>query len=244
MNTPSPEPRYAIYFVPGAETELYRFGASVLGYDCYTGQANTLIDGADASSWTGFVRDPRVYGFHATLKPPFYLAKGLTEADIEAAVLDFASNHPAVLVGEVAVRELGSFIALVPKNPRPLLDQLAQTCVRDFDRFRSAMSEQERVRRLAPSLSDRQIENLYRWGYPYVFEDFRFHMTLTGSLSLPKRSKALQLLCEKFEQMPGATSLTVDQIVVARQVDKSSPFKVVQSAPLGQSPYRPFAYSC
>jgi putative phosphonate metabolism protein len=236
MNTPRPEPRYAIYFVPGADSELYRFGASVLGYDCYAGRDGALIDGADATSWAEFVREPRVYGFHATLKAPFYLAKGSNEGNLERAVLDFAADHPTVLVGELAVRELGSFIALVPKTPRPLLDRLAQACVQELDRFREPMSGAERERRLAADLSGRQIENLERWGYPYVFEDFRFHMTLTGSLPLPERSRALRFLCNKFEQMIGATPLTVDQIVLARQVDKSARFQVVRQGALGRSP--------
>jgi putative phosphonate metabolism protein len=244
MNTSGPEPRYAIYFVPGTDSELYRFGASVLGYDCYTGRDIALIDGADASSWSEFVREPRIYGFHATLKAPFYLAKGSNEADLERAVLDFAADQPAVLVGELAVRELGSFIALVPKAPRPLLDRLAQACVREFDRFREPMSSSERKRRLAADLNARQIENLERWGYPYVLEDFRFHMTLTGSLPLPERNRALRFLCNKFEQMPGAMSLTIDRIVLARQIDKSAHFQVIRPGVLGQSSCRPYAYSC
>lgn len=243
MNTTGSEPRYAIYFVPGADSALYRFGTSVLGYDCYIGRDIALIDGADASSWAEFVREPRVYGFHATLKSPFYLARGLTETVLEHAVRDFTADHPAVLVGELAVRELGSFIALVPKNSRPLLDRLAQACVQEFDRFRSPMTGPERERRLAAGLSARQIGNLERWGYPYVLEDFRFHMTLTGSLPLSERSRALQFLCNKFEQMSGAMSLTVDQIVLARQIDKSAPFQVIRQGALGQSPYRPYAYS-
>jgi hypothetical protein len=203
-----------------------------------------LIDGADAGSWTAFVREPRIYGFHATLKAPFYLAKGSNEADLERAVLDFAAAQPAVLAGELAVRELGSFIALVPNTPRPALDRLAQACVREFDRFREPMSGPERERRLAAGLSARQIENLDRWGYPYVFQDFRFHMTLTGSLPLPERSRALRFLCDKVEQMPGAMSLTIDRIVLARQIDKSAHFHVIRQGALGQSSSRPYAYSC
>ncbi len=243
MISSTPKPRYAIYFVPGAETELYRFGAAVLGYDCYTGQACAVMDGADVPSWTEFVREPRQYGFHATLKPPFYLAKGADEAALEQAVLDFVADQPAVLVGDLAVRELGSFIALVPKSPRPSLDRLAQACVREFDRFRAPLSKRERARRLAAGLSARQIENLDRWGYPHVFEDFRFHMTLTGSLALPERTHALRFLCDKFEQMPAAKSLSIGQIVISRQNDRSGSFHVMRSAILGQSPYRPYAYS-
>lgn len=244
MSKSTPEPRYAIYFVPGADTALYRFGASVLGYDCYTGRDTALIEGIDFPSWTEVVREPRVYGFHATLKAPFRLANGFNEADLAHALLAFAADHPAVLLGELAVRELGSFIALVPKSPRPLLDRLAQACVREFDRFRAALTTQERERRLAADLSARQIENLDRWGYPYVFEDFRFHMTLTGSLAPPERQRVLQFLCDKFEQMPGARSLTLDQLVLARQMHSAAPFQVIRQASLGHSALRPYAYSC
>jgi putative phosphonate metabolism protein len=237
-----PGPRYAIYFVPAADADLYRFGASVLGYDCYSGEAHALLDGAE-TEWRDFTREPRVYGFHATLKPPFYLADGYDEADLARVVSDFAANHAAVLIGEMAVRELGSFIALVPQSPRPLLNALAEACVRGFDRFRAPMSEQERARRVTPGLSDRQIVNLARWGYPYVCEDFRFHMTLTGALAVQKRSRALRFLCEKFEQQHGA-EVTVDRIVIARQSEPAAPFRIIAQAPLGSSAHRPFAYTC
>lgn len=227
--------RYAIYFVPGAETALYRFGASVLGYDCYGGLDTTLIEGVDPASWSEFVREPRVYGFHATLKAPFRLADGCDEAGLHQALTAFAAGQPAVLLGELVIREIGAFIALVPATACPPLDRLAQACVREFDRFRAPMSADERQRRLASKLSARQIEHLKRWGYPYVFEDFRFHMTLTGSLAPPDRDRALQFLCDKFEQLPETRSLTIDRLVIARQADTGMPFQVMQWASLGGS---------
>lgn len=226
-------PRYAIYFVPDRNTALYRFGASVLGYDCYSGQSCDAIDGIDASAWPAVVRDPRLYGFHATLKAPFHLVPGVSERDLEEAFRNFASNEPAVLIGGLSVSEISSFIALVPHSPRPLLGRLAQACVRAFDRFRTPMSEQEYARRLVPGLSERQIENLIRWGYPHVFDDFRFHMTLTGALPLAKRTKALRFLCAKFEQL-SAASVVVDQIVIARQRKRMDSFEVVSAASLGR----------
>lgn len=235
-------PRYAIYFVPAADSCLYSFGAAVLGYDSYTGEARS-IDGA-ADDWNDITQEPGVYGFHATLKPPFALADGHDEASLTRAVAGFAADHAAAMIGELAVRELGSFVALMPQTPRPVLNALAEACVRDFDRFRAPMSEQEIQRRMTPGLTERQIVNLARWGYPYVCEDFRFHMTLTGTLPLQKRSRALRFLCEKYEQVPDVASLTLDQIVIARQTEPATPFRVMAVAPLGQSPYRPFAYSC
>lgn len=237
------EPRYAIYFVPGADSGLYRFGASVLGYDCYNGKACAFLEGAEAD-WPDFTRELRVYGFHATLKPPFHLADGYGEASLTRAVKELAADCAAVLIGELAVRELGSFVALVPLTPRPLLNGLAEVFVRELDRFRAPMSKLERERRMTPGLSDRQIVNLARWGYPYVCEDFRFHMTLTGALPVQKRDRALRLLGEKYEQAPNVASVTVDQIVIARQSEAGSPFQVTVVAPLGQSSLRPYAYTC
>ena len=235
-------PRYAIYFVPAADSSLYRFGAAVLGYDAYTGEARSIEGASD--DWNDITQAPGVYGFHATLKPPFALADGYDEASLADAVAGFAADHGAVTIGELRVSELGSFIALVPQSPRPEIQALAEACVRDFDRFRAPMSEQERQRRLTPGLTDRQIVNLARWGYPYVCEDFRFHMTLTGALPLPKRSRALRFLCEKYEQVPGVASVQLDQLVVARQNETATPFRIIAATSLGQSPYRPFTYSC
>ena len=87
------EPRYAIYFVPPAACGLYRFGAGFLGYDCYTGESfrppqDIALSG---SEWAQLTREPRKYGFHATLKAPFHLLPPFTEADLTAELERFAA---------------------------------------------------------------------------------------------------------------------------------------------------------
>src|SRR5258708_16593100 len=68
-------PRYAIYFVPRAQSGLYRYGSAILGYDCYTGKAVDFPDESEsgAVNWNELGAEPRRYGFHATLKAPFHL---------------------------------------------------------------------------------------------------------------------------------------------------------------------------
>lgn len=224
--------RYAIYYVPAAESALYRFGAAALGYDAYAGVDCPYLDGVDAATWPALVREPRVYGFHATMKPPVRLKDGFSEADLVAAFTAFAARQAAVKAGPLVVREIGSFIALVPQGPCAPLNALAGDCVTAFDKFRAPMTEQELSRRLAPGLSERQIEHLYRWGYPHVFEDFRFHMTLAGSLPTQKRTAALKFLRAQCEQLPEVPALTVDRLVISRQDESGSPFKVIREAPL------------
>ena len=54
--------RYAIYFVPAVHSEIYRFGSSVLGYDCYTGDDLARPDElADAPLWHRLTEEPRRY---------------------------------------------------------------------------------------------------------------------------------------------------------------------------------------
>lgn len=235
-------PRYAIYFVPGAETALYRFGSATLGYDCYTGRAVSFPSGA-GPDWPMLVREPAMYGFHATLKAPFRLAPGRLECDLRDAVRAFAAEQPVVNGGRLMLRTLGSFIALVPAVPSRDIDQLAARCVKELDSFRASLTAEDRSRRLEAGLTAEQIALLDRWGYPYVFDQFRFHMTLTGASKADRRAEAMGSLTSWLQDHPGATDLVIDRIVVARQDDTGMPFRVFASADLGHPVHKPFAYS-
>jgi hypothetical protein len=230
MSANRSDPRYAIYFIPDPETELYRFGASVLGYDSYTGNNIPLIPNA-APDWLDKIREPRAYGFHATLKPPFRLVGGPVASDLGAALDAFAKSQSRIDVGPVEVRSLGSFIALVPAAPCSALVRLAGACVQHFDHFRAPMSGQERARRLAAPLSKSQMINLDRWGYPYVFDDFQFHLTLTGPLVDEDRAQTLQWLTAEFHGRPAVQRLVLDRLVIALQAGPA--FRVVHVAHFG-----------
>lgn len=223
------EPRYAIYFIPAPETALYQFGASVLGYDAYSGREVPSI-ASGGPDWPDKVREPRIYGFHATLKPPFRLAAGADEAALKAEFDALAKSQQAIDAGLLEVRALSHFIALTPATPCPALDQLAAICVQRVDRFRAPMNAEERARRLASSLTERQKTNLDRWGYPYVFEDFRFHMTLTGPLAGDELTQAKNWLIGEFAGLPAAQLLLLNRIVIARQAGGA--FRVIHTARL------------
>ncbi len=68
--------RYAVYWAPEPATELARFGARWLGRDAETGQRTTALAAGLPLSWERATEEARLYGFHATLKPPFRLREG------------------------------------------------------------------------------------------------------------------------------------------------------------------------
>ncbi len=216
-------PRYALYYVPSANSALYRFGAEALGYDVYTGETlpfpSELL--RDIPDWSEVTREPRKYGFHGTLKAPFALAEGKTEADLIAACEAFASTRSETPVLKPVITRIGGFIAITPGEINDSLNQLAQDCVVDFDPFRAPMTPVDRARRKPESLSETQRSHLDRWGYPYVMEEFRFHMTLTGHLSPERGADILARLQADFV---ASDAHAVNAIALVKQTNSGDRF--------------------
>ena len=227
-------PRYGIYFVPVARSNLYRYGSSILGYDCYSGSAVDFPNefGNGAVNWKELSALPRQYGFHATLKAPFHLSSARTERQLVDAVKSFAGLGHAVHTFVPTVRLVDGFFAVVPAESEPSLDTLAASCTTIFDAYRAPMSPQERARRLASRLNQNQIQNLDRWGYPFVLSEFRFHMTLTGKVP-PNRRKAVgEILLDGFRRMGVDQPIAVDQLSLVKQDTPATAFRIVSSCAL------------
>lgn len=77
----------------------------------------------------------------------------------------------------------------------------------------------------------RQEENLRIWGYPYVFEAFRFHVTLAGPCNADTRARLRPALEEAAAPMLDE-SFVLDAISVVEQPDRSAPFRVAARYPL------------
>lgn len=172
--------RYALYYTP-PQGEFADFGASWLGWDAVRGAAVAQPDlpGLDIAALTA---EPRKYGFHATLKAPFRLAEGARAEDLAAAVAALAAQLRPVTLDGLALTRIGPFLALTPQGDDGPLNALAAQVVEALDPFRAPLTEAEMARRNPDRLTPRQRALLDAWGYPYVLDEFRFHMTLTGAL--------------------------------------------------------------
>jgi putative phosphonate metabolism protein len=219
--------RYAIYFTLPADTPLGRFGATVLGYDCASGKEvpQAAIGDIAPDALMALTAEPRRYGFHATLVAPFRLGGG-NEAALLAAAAAFAKEQPPAPLGKLAVTRLGSFIALCPAEKQPAIAVLESACVHAFHCFRAPLSAVERARRLKSQLTPHQIELMDRWGYPYVLDQYRFHMTLTGSLAAEQHEEIFARLTDAYAPLAGNT-YAIDAISVLRQDDSAARFRVL-----------------
>ena len=71
--------RYAVFYVPPAQSELAAFGREWLGMDIETGSAVAQMDlnGFSKSKINSITATARNYGFHGTVPPFLWTVKGL-----------------------------------------------------------------------------------------------------------------------------------------------------------------------
>lgn len=162
--------RYAIYWVPAGK--LGCLGADWLGWDGRQSRAVKMP----------VVKAPgaRRYGFHATLKPPFQLVEDRSEAELVRAARALASGLALPDPVRLNVARIGEFCALRPTDPSGLAT-VADAAVRALDPFREVPRTDDLAKRREAGLTARQERHLADWGYPYVFEDFRPHLTLSDT---------------------------------------------------------------
>jgi len=84
------------------------------------------------------------------------------------------------------VERIDDFLALVPMAGHAAnsdLQAVAAACATQLQPLAAPLSAQALARRRAAGLTPRQDELLQQWGYPFVLEEFRFHLSLTGPLA-------------------------------------------------------------
>jgi hypothetical protein len=140
------------------------------------------IASISATQLDKLLQAPNHYGFHATIKPPFRLKNGFTLHDVENELAEFVKELQPFTLPPLELARINNFFCLRLKNEFERLDSLAAEVVQRFDHFRRPAEEQELARRRAAGLSERQEYLLLQWGYPYVLDEFRFHLTLTGNI--------------------------------------------------------------
>ena len=231
----SQRPRFAIYFAPAEQEALWGLGAAWLGRDARSGYAveRPELPGLAPERLAALTEGPGFYGFHATLMAPFFLKKGLSLTVLEERCGRLATEIEAVPAVKLVVSELDDFLALMTADRSVELHSLAAACVESLDDLREPLTPEQRKRHQAAGLTEVQAALLDRWGYPYVMEEFRFHMTLTSRLAEPERSEVAALARDHFGPVLDA-AVTVDGLSLFAQPEGRAPFREIGRYALAQ----------
>ncbi|MBV9248339.1 MAG: DUF1045 domain-containing protein [Acetobacteraceae bacterium] len=220
--------RVAAYYAPFPEDPLWQNAACWLGRDPET---NETLAQPEIPLIQKVTAEPRLYGFHATLKPPFRLADGARWDDLLQAFIKLAAGFAPFELPSLAIADVHGFLALRETMPCPALQALADASVAHLDTFRAPPSEDELARRRRAGLTSQEEAGLARWGYPYVFGTWFFHMTLTRRLTAPEKQIFLPAAQRHFARAI-AMPREVGDICLFAQSAPGEPFVIVRRFPL------------
>jgi putative phosphonate metabolism protein len=216
--------RAAVYYAPAEDDSLWAAGCTWLGRDPASGR--TLASPVAEE----LTREPRLYGFHATLKPPMRLNHTWAALMEDAAAL--ASRLQPFPMPALQVADLGAFLALREAASCPPLHALADACVTALDPHRRPAEPEEIARRRRAKLTPAQDSMLLDWGYPYVLGTWRFHMTLTRRLAAAEREEVRAQAAAHFAPAL-ARERMADSICLFTQAAPDAPFLLAERLRLG-----------
>ena len=235
--------RYALYFTPPKGSALARF--DTLWFDAARAarpshphdlrtrhpekarRDRTVSPvGLPLNRQAAITAAPAIYGLHVTLKAPFMLATGRTPTHLLHMARRFAQRCRPVQLPHLRLSELDGFLALRTISECPQAAALAASCVRYFDALRAPPSAEEVARRRTHGLTRRQDALLSQWGYPFVFDAWRFHITLTNRLNPACRQEVAHKLAP-LVRMVACQALLLDAVAVCVQESPQQRFRTL-----------------
>ena len=220
--------RYAIYYVP-SNNLFYKLGSSWLGWDTISGQPASQPETDSAVNIQKITEAPRKYGLHATIKAPFRLGNNVNALELERQ-LEILCGSIKPIEFKLKLSELSGFFALTPTVKNTELRKLHSKVVRELDYFRAQPTKEEIIKRRENQLTSEQDQNLIKWGYPYIFEDFYFHITLTGKIPEDFRNKVKDEI-ENFFQPVLQQKINLSELALVGEA-KDGNFYVIRQMPL------------
>lgn len=230
-------PRYAIYYAPEPESALDTFGQTWLGHRGRAALEAAIGKYAKPSLERigELTESPRRYGFHGTLKPPFELNAVNRPEGLLAAARVFARSRGPIELPPLELAVIGKFIALTPIAESAALERLAAACVRAFEGFRTPLSKKQEEDYKRNKLTVHQEQMLEHWGYPYVMEEFRFHISLTDRIDDDHERQSVMDLLSKLAQPVLGQPIRIRDLVVFAQDAIGQPMTPLERIPFGRN---------
>ena len=149
----------------------------------------------------------------------------MSRAELEDALAGYAESTAPVAIGKLSLELIGGgFLALIPAAQSQDLTDFAADVVESFEPFRAPLAPEGRERRLkGGNYSPRQVELLDQYGYPYVFEQFQMHLTLTDRLPEAERENYRNAAAEFFGPLATA-EMVLDRLVLFHEPEAGAPF--------------------
>ncbi len=234
--SPCIDARFAIYCAPNVNSAWWKFGSAWLGRDAISSDSTAHRNHGELDSQFihRITATPRRYGFHATLKAPFQLSAGRVAQHVYLQAETLAASLRPVRLPPPRLQVIDGFVALgfdredaASRAASAAANAIAAQCVSCFDNLRARPDAVEIARRQAAGLSARQACLLAQWGYPFVFDEFRLHFTLTERLNPADQERVIDALSPAVAAL-GAEPFMLDALSIYLQPSPAEPFVAVR----------------
>jgi hypothetical protein len=212
--------RYAVYFCPAAGSGLEAFGRKWLSTEDVPRVASERLKTLTAKM--------RRYGWHATLCAPFSLTKHANYDDLRQRVVDIAKRFSPFEM-PLHLDRLGGFLALRPTGDETTIHALGDACIRELNVLRAPLTDDAWQRR-ASYLDDVELALYRQFGYPYVLERYRFHMTLSAPASDVEEEALREWLSPRLANL----SAHIDALTICGEKEPGTNFEAIARIALGQ----------
>ena len=128
----------------------------------------------------------------------------------------------------LAVADVFGFLALRETAPCPPCRRWPMRAWRISIRSARRRRDAELARRRRAGLTPQQDAMLVRWGYPYVFETWFFHMTLTRRLTAAEKARLPTGGGTVFRARASAVPRRVSDICLFAQPAPGEPFVIAE----------------
>ena len=220
--------RYAVYFSPPEADYLSKFLAGWFGWNAHNGQnvpyhilENLNYDLSDIT------KEQYRYGFHGTLKPPFSLVDTKNLNDLKLALVELSKSIKKFEIPSISLKVLNGFVAIVSTTENRPIMALAKKCVEELDLFREVESVERIQRRRSRTFSKSEEYNLKRWGYPYVMDNFQFHLTMSGRLKPEVLKNVIEVLNSELQGVLNKP-LPIGEICLFGENASNGNFQIIQ----------------
>ena len=215
--------RYAIYFCPASDTALGRLGHDWLAASPHAPE----LPGISTERRNALLLKVRRYGWHATIRAPFTLAAEVAYADVRRAVSSVA-HACAPFELPLHIHRLAGFPALRPRDDGAAPKQLAATCLKALLPMCAPLSNEVLERRRVGLDAD-EVSLLQGYGYPYVLDRYRFHLTLSAPATESEENAMREWLEPRVAELPPTR---VDALSICREATPGGAFELVERIPL------------
>ncbi|WP_233840467.1 DUF1045 domain-containing protein [Dyella sp. 2HG41-7] len=212
--------RYAVYFCPAEGSALDVLGREWLSIE--------QLPAIEVERLRALTINVRRYGWHATLCAPFALTESARYDDLRREVVDIAQRSRTIEV-PLQLDKLAGFLALRPSVEEQPIKALAERCVRQLNALRAPNTEAA-WRRRAPHLDGVELALFRQFGYPYVLDRFRFHMTVAA----PADDGQERSIREWFAPfLAKGLAARIEALTLCYEKAPDRPFEVIERIPLG-----------